>query len=150
MVFSKEWYESGQLVSWNKGDHSYGVGENNNFFGKRHTEKTKRINGIKASFRNSGNGNPRWKGGLMMCPYASGWTNFLKEHIREDFGRVCVPSLEPENGRRLSVHHVDGDKNNHSPENLLPMQSWVHAFLHGNEDLFEGTVYWKPEKRARG
>jgi hypothetical protein len=143
-------YEDGVLVSWNKGNHNYGVGKTNNFYGKKHNEKTKIINGLKSSLRNSGKGNPRWKGGVSLCPYASGWTNFLKEKIRNDFERVCVLSLEPENGRKLCVHHIDGDKDNHSPDNLLPMQNWVHMVLHGNEEFFEGTPYWKPKKGARG
>ena len=92
----------------------------------------------------AGKSSPRWRGGVSNNPYGMGWGELLKEQIRERFGRVCVLSLESENGRKLCVHHIDGDKDNHSLENLLPLSVNVHMVLHANEEFFEGTLYWKP------
>jgi len=137
------------IVPWNKNKKGWLV----------HTEETKKkMRGrkwtferrLKQSLERSGENAPNWKDGSSVEPYGFGWNDSLKEQVREDFGRVCVLSLEPENGSKLSIHHVDGNKNNHSLGNLIPLQSWVHMVIHANEKFFEGTIYWKPNKGERG
>jgi hypothetical protein len=51
-----------------------------------------------------------WRGGKSFEPYCSKFTRELKEDIREHFGRKCYLCQTPENGEKLSIHHVDYNK----------------------------------------
>lgn len=63
--------------------------------------------------------NPNWKGGISYEPYCPKFNNDFKEYIRDKFGRKCFLCGKPEeenitklgNIRKLSIHHVDYDKN---------------------------------------
>jgi hypothetical protein len=60
----------------------------------------------------SGENNPNWKGGISFEPYCVKFNNDLKEVIRNRDGRTCRLCEKSElfNGRKLDVHHIDGDK----------------------------------------
>ena len=55
---------------------------------------------------------PGWKGGKSFEPYCHKFNDEFKEYIRDKFGRICFlcDKTEAENGRRLSVHHVNYNK----------------------------------------
>lgn len=59
-----------------------------------------------------GPNNPMWMGGLSFAPYCEKFNDKLKERIRDEYGRQCFlcGKSEEENGRRLSIHHTDYDK----------------------------------------
>ena len=73
--------------------------------GSKHTSETKlKIgNALKHNKHN-------WMGGISFEPYCPKFNYEFKESIREKFGRVCFMCGAPENGRKLSVHHVNYDK----------------------------------------
>ena len=52
--------------------------------------------------------------------------------------QICNKSAE-ENGRRLDVHHIDGDKSNHDPDNLVALCHSCHQLITVGavEDPFE-------------
>ena len=54
--------------------------------------------------------NGRWLGGKSFEPYCYKFNNELKEYVRDKFDRRCFVCGTPENGRKLSVHHVDYNK----------------------------------------
>jgi len=108
-------------------------GENNPFFGGHHTEETRKkmrgprphtmgrtythteeakekMKGPRPHMR--GVNNPAWKNGASFEPYCPKFSHRLKEEIRNQYGRTCANcgKSEIENGERLSVHHVDGNK----------------------------------------
>lgn len=118
------------------------TGENNSFFGKKHTEEARAkqsaaatgrirskescakqgaaISGknnvmnrpeVRAKFR--GKNNSSWRGGISFEPYCIKFNSHLKEQYRNLYGRVCgyCGKSEFENGERLSVHHIDGNRN---------------------------------------
>ena len=60
-----------------------------------------------------GKDNANWQGGTSFEPYCQKFNNEFKEYIRDKFGRICFlcPKTEEENGQRLSVHHVNYNKN---------------------------------------
>jgi len=60
----------------------------------------------------TGETHPNWQGGISFEPYCSKFNNQLKESIRNHDNRTCVlcGTGEIQNGQRLSVHHIDGDK----------------------------------------
>lgn len=59
-----------------------------------------------------GPNNHQWRGGVSYLPYCPKWTEELREATRDDFGRRCFicSMTEAENGRKLSVHHINFDK----------------------------------------
>jgi hypothetical protein len=87
---------------------------------------------------------PNWRGGTSRERYPLGWNTTYKEQIRQrDFYKCRVCGCpEVENGRRLPVHHIDYNKNNLSPSNLVSLCSnchpktnfnrerWIAIFLH--------------------
>lgn len=89
-----------------------------------------------------GNKNPNWKDGRSKLSYPPEWTEKLRESIRERDGRVCqMPSCgktEQENGQKLDVHHMDSDKNNCHPSNLISLCKCCHKIVETNSE------YWQP------
>ena len=65
------------------------------------------------SKHNTGKNNPSYRNGASFEPYCIKWNEPFREYIREKFHRVCFlcGKTEKENGQRLSVHHVNGNKN---------------------------------------
>jgi transposase len=78
----------------------------------------------------------RWMGGISN-KYCDQWTEELRESTRERYGRKCFlcDKTEEDNGQRLSVHHVDMNKNQgcdgHSWK-LVPLCKRCHARAHAN------------------
>ncbi|HEX3053224.1 MAG TPA: NUMOD3 domain-containing DNA-binding protein [Aggregatilineaceae bacterium] len=93
------------------------TGERNPFWGKTHTPETRQL----ISERNSGSNSPAWKGGISCLPYGPGFTRKFKRLIRERDNFTCQRCgiTEAEYGRTLPVHHLDHDKNNNDPTNLV-------------------------------
>lgn len=60
-----------------------------------------------------GENSPHWQGGISFEPYCHKFNEQFKEYIRDKFGRVCFlcDKTEKENGKKLSVHHVNYNKN---------------------------------------
>lgn len=89
------------------------------FFGKKHTEATKKI----LSILTQGEKSPMWQGGISKLPYPFGWTKTLKESIRQRDGCKCQLCGAPqiEFTRRLPVHHIDYNKDNLNPNNLITL-----------------------------
>ena len=74
---------------------------------------SRKCQGIARSKNNRGINNPSWKGGISFEPYCHKFNEEFKQYIRTKFGNVCFlcGKTEEENGRKLSVHHVNYDKN---------------------------------------
>jgi len=87
-------------------------GENHPLYGKHHSEEAKKKIGESHIGLHTGEKNPNWRGGVSFEPYCTKFNNTLKEEIRDKFGRKCFlcPKTEEEEGRKLSVHHVDYNK----------------------------------------
>ena len=64
------------------------------------------------SKHNRGKNSRNWNNGASFEPYCHKFNEEFKEYIREKFGRVCFlcSKTEEENGQRLSVHHVNYNK----------------------------------------
>lgn len=68
----------------------------------------------------SGEGNPSWCNGLSRFPYPIKFNAALKRKIRDRDGYMCTlcGKTEEENGERLSIHHIDYNKDNCDESNL--------------------------------
>lgn len=76
-----------------------------------------------------GNKNPNWQNGISFEPYSPDFNDKLKYEIRKRDNFTCqFPECGiKENGRKHPVHHIDYDKNNNSPKNLITICIVHHA-----------------------
>jgi 5-methylcytosine-specific restriction endonuclease McrA len=92
------------------------------------------------SLRYRGSGNPGWKGGISKEPYCQEWTKELKESIKERDGYKCMnPYCFRKTGHAavLIVHHIDGDKKNCRPENLIILCRSCHGMVSKDNEWHE-------------
>jgi hypothetical protein len=80
--------------------------------------------------------NPNWRGGLSFEPYDPGFNKKLKKIILDRDNHICQLCKQPENGRKLSIHHIDYDKKNHNQLNLVSLCKSCHIKTNYNRD------YW--------
>ena len=96
--------------------------------GHTQTKETRAKISFKMRGANTGKNNGNWNGGSSFEPYCPRFNEPLKERYRNHYGRVCILSdilksvMGPESGlddfdgheifsgRRLSVHHIYGNK----------------------------------------
>jgi len=93
--------------------------------------------------------NPNWKGGLSFEPYGPAFNRDLKEAIRYRDNYTCQVSgkTETELGHKLSVHHIDYDKTNNAPSNLISISKKIHGLTNG--DRTEWTQFFRKLMRDR-
>jgi len=120
--------------------------------GKHHSEETK----IKISLAKKGKPSPRkgaivseetkekmrqyrgdrtsnWQGGKSFEPYSIDWTKTLRRSIRERDRYTCqLCGREP----AISVHHIDYNKKNCNPKNLITLCNSCNAKVNFNRE------YW--------
>jgi hypothetical protein len=91
-----------------------------------------------------GERNPNWRGGVSFEPYPTDWTSDLKESIRRRDGYACrlCGKTQDENGSKLDVHHIDYDKGNLDPQNLISLCVSCHRKTNG------ARLYWQCNLRA--
>lgn len=74
-----------------------------------------------------GSKNPAWKGGIAKWSYAPEWkrmARFIRK--RDDYTCQECKTTFPKQSRYLHVHHIDGDKTNNDPQNLVTMCAKCH------------------------
>lgn len=90
--------------------------------GLHHSEETRqKMSGSRPYTQ--GKKNHLWKGGISNLPYSFDFDKELKELIRRRDNHTCqlCSKIKESNGNELSVHHVDYDKQNCNPENLITL-----------------------------
>lgn len=85
----------------------------------------------------SGANSHLWKGGITDSPYSTDWTKTLKRSIRERDKYRCRICGEPQGEKAHDVHHIDYDKKNCNPNNLITLCHRCHMKTNGKRD------YWK-------
>jgi hypothetical protein len=73
--------------------------------------------------------NGMWNGGTSFSPYPPDFNPQLKSEILESHTDMCAicGKTSPENGRDLPVHHIDYNKLNCDPSNLIPLCDSCHG-----------------------
>lgn len=67
-----------------------------------------------------GSNNPNWKGGISCEPYCQVWVDQeYKESIKERDGYRCLNPLCNNISDRLCIHHINYDKKDCQPNNLI-------------------------------
>lgn len=125
------------------------------FLGKHHTEEVKQKLSIlhtgkklsdetkrKISESLKGEKSYLWKGGLTYEEYGINWTDILRESIRdrdEYTCQICGIHQDELTGmnKKLDVHHIDYNKKNLDPDNLITLCRTCHVKTNHNRD------YWK-------
>lgn len=86
-----------------------------------------------------GERNPNWRGGLSLKSYPDEWTSAYREQIRCRDAYVCQVCGCPETkaNRKLSVHHIDYDKSNSRPDNLISLCVDCHIKTNTRRSFWE-------------
>ena len=84
-----------------------------------------------------GENNPQWTGGHTV-EYPPEWNDELRRQIRNRDGRKCVICGQR---RELDVHHIDYDKQNCDPSNLVTLCHPHHSSTNFNRDYW--LAYFK-------
>ena len=100
-----------------------------NQIGRKLSEEHKRNIGI--SLR--GDKSSFWKGGISYEPYSSAWNKPLKVSIRKRDNYTCQICFN----EGLIVHHIDYNKQNCDPNNLITVCRKCHSKTNFNRE------YWK-------
>jgi len=112
------------IVPFKKGEIGYWKGKKKPPLSKEHKEK------LREMFK--GENNPNWKGGKSIEQYATDWTDDLRESIRKRDDYICqICGIHQDEliGRfkRLDVHHIDYNKYNLNPNNLISLCRGCHS-----------------------
>ncbi len=83
----------------------------------------------------SGSNSPHWRGGISFEPYGLEFNNMLKRSIRERDGQCMYPGCGTLDN--LAVHHVDYDKRNNDPKNLITLCIAHNSKVNFNRDYWE-------------
>lgn len=90
------------------------------------------------SVNRSGPQSPSWLGGRSFEPYPPEFTQTLRKSIRERDNYTCQDcgAHQDQLSRKLSVHHIDGGKDNSDPSNLISLCQSCHGTRHfSNDDI---------------
>ena len=86
----------------------------------------------------SGDNHWNWKGGISCEPYCDAWADKeYKESIKERDGYKCKNPDCPGKHSRLCIHHIDYDKKNCAPENLLTLCIGCNSLANFNREYWE-------------
>lgn len=115
-------------------NHANVSGENNPMHGKRGCwhGKTRKDHSIKMS----GNGNPNWKNGITYEEYCPLWTDReYKDWLKyeRDSGKCQNPLCENKSNR-LTLHHINYDKKDCRPTNLIAVCNSCNAAANYNRE----------------
>lgn len=64
---------------------------------------------------------PNWEGGISCLPYGKEWTARLRRQIKKRDGQSCQNPWCSKKNKTLSVHHIDYNKQNCDPSNLITL-----------------------------
>lgn len=127
----------------NKSNLSTRMKNNKYALGMKHSEETKRA----LSVMNMGKLNGNWKGGISCAPYCFEWANKeFKLFIKERDGNMCLnPYCSTTNPCNLSIHHIDYDKKNCDPDNLITIcnscNSLANKDRHWHTSWYQAIIY---------
>lgn len=111
-------------------EHKEKIGKAN--LGKKRTEEA--IEKMRAVPHPFGENSKNWKGGISFESYPSEFNDALKQQIRERDDFTCQLHWKENDERKLNVHHIDYDKENNNPWNLISLCRNCHSKTGANRD----------------
>mgnify|MGYP001559215491 CR=1 FL=1 len=100
--------------------------------GTQFSEEHKR----KLSEINKGEKSPAWQGGKSFEPYTTDWTKTLKRSIKERDHYICQLCNQQQDDIIFPIHHIDYDKKNCNPKNLITLCISCHAKTNFNHEFW--------------
>jgi len=92
----------------------------------------------------TGKNNPNWHGGTSKEPYTFDFDAKLKSQIRKRDGNKCQlcgmtnqEHREQYSNYNLSIHHIDYDKTNNHPSNLITLCKPCHSTSNHNREYHQ-------------
>jgi hypothetical protein len=93
---------------------------------------------VKVSVANSGRRNGNWLGGMSREPYTLIWgSSLFKGTIRKRDNHTCQNPECKKNCSVLSIHHIDYDKKNCNPKNLITLCRSCNGRANFNREFWE-------------
>ncbi|GAG76737.1 unnamed protein product, partial [marine sediment metagenome] len=94
--------------------------------------------------------NPNWNNGSSFEPYGLEFNNQLKEQIRKRDNYRCQECNFPQHKlkRKLTIHHIDFNKQNNDPLNLISLCLSCHTKTNYNRDKW--IKYYQNKIKLRG
>ncbi|MFA6461978.1 MAG: HNH endonuclease signature motif containing protein [Candidatus Woesearchaeota archaeon] len=92
----------------------------------------------------SGEGNSMWKGGLSFEPYSPQFNPLLKSKIRIRDRYICQNCGILEERSKLNIHHIDYNKQNNQPHNLISLCRNCHSKTNTRRKYWE--EYFKQKR----
>lgn len=79
-----------------------------------------------------------WLGGISFEPYPLEFNRRLRSRIRERDNNICriCEKTKEENGCNMSVHHIDYNKDNSTPYNLISLCKICHKNTNHNRQMW--------------
>jgi len=90
------------------------------------------------SLRTSGANNPNWQGGKKKEPYCQDWDRCLKDYILDRDGYSCMNKDCWGTSSNLYVHHIDYDKKNCTPYNLVTLCCSCNSRANYDREYWKG------------
>jgi len=89
--------------------------------------------------------NPQWNGGISYGEYSTNFNDQLKIQIRsrDNFECQLCGKSEIKNKKQMHVHHIDYNKKNCSPDNLISLCSSCHSKTTIKNTRFYWTQYFR-------
>ncbi len=84
-----------------------------------------------------GKNNPNWKNGISFEPYPSEFNRKIKQQIKKRDNYICQAKDINSCKGDLVIHHIDYDKNNNTPQNLVTVCNKHNSFFNSNRE------HWK-------
>jgi len=78
-----------------------------------------------------------WRGGISFEPYTLDWTETLKRSIRERDNYTCQLCSELQSNKAFDVHHIDYNKKNCDPNNLITLCVVCHSTTNSNRSSWK-------------
>ena len=96
------------------------IGKKRKPFSKEHKRKMSEVKVGEKSYL--------WKGGIAYSPYPDDWTNDLRDSIRKRDDYMCQMCgiHQDELNYKLDCHHIDYNKDNLNPNNLISLCRSCH------------------------
>ncbi len=107
--------ETKQKISKTRIEKNLSKGENNPMYG----------------IHRFGENNPNWSNGSSFEPYSPEFNKPLKQSILERDKYTCQDPNCDGNHKKLHIHHIDYDKKNNNPENLIVLGTSCHSKTNG-------------------
>jgi len=112
----------------------------------KETNKVVRQYGLSISEKRKGKfkkeDNPNWHGGVSKEPYPFDFDKELKESIRKRDNYKCLLCGKPEieDMKKLHIHHIDYDKKNLDPKNLISLCNSCHSKTVAHREFWKNKL----------